>query len=124
MSLLYQIFGYLSIKEIEDKLPVCTFRSCWYFWVESKEDVESHSIDPEHEGGDGVEGDIAHEYTGRGVIGKKICKVSAEEATCQANIGYEVIGHKADGDLAKERAVKVVVYDVGHESDEEEHRGY
>ena len=110
--------GYLGIDEEGEELCFLVFWSWWQLWSKPEEDVDCHGVNPEHEGRGGVESDIASEYTGVGVVWKKVSKVSAEEATSQAYIGDEVIEKKANGDLSKERAVKVTVHDVGNESKE------
>ena len=76
--------GYLGIDKEWDELCFLVFWSWGQFWSKPEEDVDSHGIDPEHEGAGGVESEIANEYTGSGVVGKKVTKVSAEEATGQA----------------------------------------
>ena len=116
--------GYLGIDKVGGKLDFIVFWTRGHDRAEPEEDVESHGIDPEHEGGDGVEGDIANWCTGCGVVWKKASEVSTEEATWQTNVGNEVIENKTKGDLSKEWTVEVTINQVRYKSDEKEDGWY
>ena len=69
-QLFSQIFHlYLSVKFQISKLQIwkqTSGKSASHHPAELEEDVSSHGVDPHHEGGEGVEGEVANEDAPRG----------------------------------------------------------
>ena len=78
--------------------------------------------DPEHEGGEGVEDQVAGEDACEGV-GRETFKVFAEILPDETDVRDEIVDHKTESDLAKERFVEIGVDDVDEDSGKEEDGG-
>ena len=79
-----------------------------------EEDVCSHDIDPEHEWDEGVKGDVANEYTAKRTSLKQPIDRPAEIVAGQTKVGNKVIEDKSDGNLSKQRAMKVRINNIGN----------
>ena len=63
-------------------------------------DADGHCVDPEHEGGEGVEDGVADEDTDNGVEGGEV-EVGEDVADYDADVGCQVVDQKAKGDFSK-----------------------
>ena len=115
--------GTLGVDQVEHKFDPWVL--CWagtHDRAELEEDVGSHGVDPEHEGGEGVEDQVAGEDAGEGVGGETL-EVFAEILPDETDVGNEIVDHETESDLAKERFVEIRVYDVDEYGGEKENGG-
>ena len=63
-------------------------------------DTDGHRVDPEHEGGEGVEDGVADEDTDNGVERGEV-EVVEDVADDDADVRCQVVDQKANGDLSK-----------------------
>ena len=63
-------------------------------------DADGHRVDPEHEGGEGVEDGVANEDTYDGVEGGQV-EVGEDVADDDADVRCQVVDQETKGDLSK-----------------------
>ena len=90
--------------------------------AELEEYVRSHCVDPEHEGGEGVEDHVASEDTWEWVGGEAF-KVFAKVLPDQADVRDEIVDDETESDLAKEGPMQIWVDDVHSNGGEKEEGG-
>ena len=112
--------GALGVDAVEDKFDGVIVGVGVHDRAEFEEDVCCHGVDPEHEGCEGVEGDIAGDDTSKGVGGHETGEVSAEIAANKTDVCNEIVDDKAESDLAEERSVEIGINDVNKEGEEKE----
>ena len=98
---------YLRIECVQAILEFVIVCTGGHHGGEFEEDVGGHDIDPEHEGGEGVEGEIPNCDATKGTIWKQPSDTPAEVVAREANICHKVIEDKSDGNLSKQRPVQV-----------------
>ena len=96
---------YLCIECVQDILEFVIVCTGGHHGGELEEDVGGHGIDPEHEGGEGVEGEVPNCNATKRTIWKQPSDTPAEVVAREANIGNKVIEDKSDGNLSKQRPV-------------------
>ena len=114
--------GTLCVDQVEHKFDPWVLRAGAHDGAELEEDVGGHGVDPEHEGGEGVEDQVAGEDAGEGVGGETL-EVFAEILPDETDVGNEIVDHETESDLAKERFVEIGVYDVDKYCGEKENGG-
>ena len=104
----------LCIQSVQNEFDFLIIKTGWLHGCELEEDVGSHGIDPEHEGGEGIEGDVPNGDAAKWTIWKQSIDTPAEVVARQTNVCNKVIEDKSDGNLSKQRTVKVWINYVGN----------
>ena len=89
--------------------------------VNLKKIIGCHGIDPEHEGDEGVLGEISNGDTS---ITTNWKHVDVKIVTRKTEIGNNIIDNKTDGNLSKQRPMQVRIKKIHNKSQQEKHRGY
>jgi hypothetical protein len=98
---------YLGIKYVQDKLHCVIVWTRWHHGAKLEENVGGHGIDPEHEGGECVEGEITNSDATKGCGGEQATQAHTEIVPGKTNIGDKVIEDKSNGNLSKQRSMQV-----------------
>ena len=101
----------LGVDQVEYEFDPRALWTWAHDGAELEEYVRSHRVDPEHEGGEGVEDHVASEDTWKWVGGKAF-KVFAKVLPDQADVRDEIVDDETESDLAKEGPMQIWVDDV------------
>ena len=101
----------LGVDQVEYEFDPRALWTWAHDGAELEEYVRSHCVDPEHEGGEGVEDHVASEDTWKWVGGEAF-KVFAKVLPDQADVRDEIVDDETESDLAKEGLMQIWVDDV------------
>ena len=109
----------LGVDQVEHEFHPRVLWTWAHDGAELEEYVRSHCVDPEHEGGEGVEDHVASEDTWQWVGGEAF-KVFAKVLPDQADVRDEIVDDETESDLPKERFVEIGVDEVDEDGRQEE----